>query len=196
MRFQSVQSLRRAAILAVALIAPAVAAQSAAALSPITLSPVTLTGSLDRSYAPAPAGGIASGALQGGMAALDRQPAAARLQLAGFSKRSNRSSTRSTFRSNRSSVGPRGFNSSFNSRFLQRDRSFGSSAAPTGFGNSLTSGLLRRDRSFGGSKVLRGRTLPLVRGSRLSSTTLFGPRPSGFRRGPFGDSRIRALRAE
>ncbi len=191
MRFQPVQSLRRAAILAVALIAPAVAAQGAAALNP-----VTLTGSLDRPQGSAPAGGIAAGALLGGTAVVDRQPAAARLHLAGFSKRSNRSTFRSTFRSNRSSVGPRGFNSSFNSRFLQRDRSFGSSAAPTRFGNSLTSGLLRRDRSFGGSSVLRGRTLPLVRGSRLSSTTLFGPRPSGFRRGPFDDSRIRALRAE
>ncbi|WP_420345263.1 hypothetical protein [Pelagibius sp.] len=207
MRFQSVQSLRRAAVLAFALAVPAVAAQEAAALSPITLNGTltgtlngTLNGALDRPQGISPAGGIAAGALPAGKAALDRQPAAARLHLAGFSKRSARSSTRSSarssLRSNRSSVGPRGFNSSFNSRFLQRDRSFGSSAAPTRFGNSLTSGLLRRDRSFGGSSVLRGRTLPLVRGSRLSSTTLFGPRPGGFRRGPFDDSRVRALRAE
>ncbi len=69
-------------------------------------------------------------------------------------------------------------------------------ATPRRFSSSVTSGLLRRDRSFGGSRVLGPRVLPLVRGSRLGSATLFGPSPNGFRRGLFDDSRTRALRAE
>ena len=112
------------------------------------------------------------------------QGSGAELVLAGFKR------SRSSFSRARSFKKARGIGSS---RTFKRARTF---SGPRRFSSSVASDLLRRDRAFRGTRALTGRRAALVRGSRLNSRNLFTRRGGAFRRGPFDDSRIRALRAE
>ena len=122
--------------------------------------------------------------------------AKAPIQLAGFKRSRSGFSKSRGFKKSRSFSRSRQFKgaSSFSGpRRFNGARKFN---APRRFGSSIASDLLRRDRGFRGPRALTGRSAALVRGSRLNSRSLFRLRPNAFRRDPFGDSRIRALRAE
>lgn len=122
--------------------------------------------------------------------------AEAQIQLAGFKR------SRSGFSKARGFKKSRGFGSSRQLKGTGRfsgPRRFNGVRTFNGarrFSSSIASDLLRRDRGFRGPRALTGRSAALVRGSRLNSRSLFRLRTDAFRRDPFGDSRIRALRAE
>lgn len=118
------------------------------------------------------------------------------LVLTGFKRsRSSFSRTRS-FKKSRGFSGSRKFKGA--SRFAGPRRFNGARKfnGARGFGSSIAKDLLRRDRGFQGPRALTSRSAALVRGSRLNSRNLFSARTGAFSRAPFGDSRIRALRAE